>query len=205
MSLFNRVMTSENQIDHTLKIILVGSSGVGKTSLISAYFKNPFENNDLPTVAPASTNAIVQVDKKKIELQIWDTAGQERFQAISQMFYRDSHIAFVCFDPKRTEPVESWVSRVRTEEPNCIIYLVATKSDILTQEEINEINQIAQDMKQTHKAEDFYLTSAKTGSGVQDLFESAARMYPQVFKSNELKQEKQKQQLTPAKKDKCCF
>ncbi|EAX94054.1 small GTP-binding protein, putative [Trichomonas vaginalis G3] len=195
-------MTSENQIDHTMKVILVGSSGVGKTSLISAYFKNPFENNDLPTVAPASCSAVVQVEKKKIELQIWDTAGQERFQAISQMFYRDSHVAFVCFDPKRTDQVENWVNKIRTEAPDCLVYLVATKSDILTQEEINEINQMAQDMTQTYHAEAFILTSAKTGNGVQDLFESAARCYPQIFKANTPKQEPQ--QLTPSKREKCC-
>ena len=185
-------MEGESDADYSIKVILVGSSGVGKTSLVSAFFDNPFENQDLPTVAPASCSAVVEVDGgKKVELQIWDTAGQERFQAISQMFYRDSHVAFVCFEPKQTDPVENWIGRVRGEVPDCIIYLVATKSDILSQEETNELQAKGLDMVKQFQAKHFLLTSAKTGSGVRDLFESAAQCYTEIFKANEpVKEEK---------------
>lgn len=198
-------MEGESDADYTIKVILVGSSGVGKTSLVSSFFENPFENQDLPTVAPASCSAVVDVDDgKKVELQIWDTAGQERFQAISQMFYRDSHVAFVCFDPKATEPVENWINRVRGEVPECIIYLVATKGDMLSQEETNQLNTQANDMIAKFHAKSYLLTSAKTGNGVRDLFESAARCYSEIFKSNEPVKEDKK--LVEAKKQNggCC-
>ena len=198
-------METESDADYTIKVILVGSSGVGKTSLVSAFFDNPFENQDLPTVAPASCSAVVDVGNgKKVELQIWDTAGQERFQAISQMFYRESHVAFVCFDPKQPEPVENWISRVRSEVPTCIIYLVATKCDMLSQEEINDLNVKGQDMMNEFSAKHFLVTSAKTSAGVRDLFESAAQCYSEIFKANQpLKEDKK---LVPNKKQSggCC-
>ena len=187
----------DSDADYTIKVILVGSSGVGKTSLVSSFFDNPFENQDLPTVAPASCAAIMEVEGgKRVELQIWDTAGQERFQAISQMFYRDSHVAFVCFDPRQPEPVQNWISRVRSEVPECIIYLVATKADTLKQEEINELNAKASDMLTNFKAKNFLTTSAKTGAGVRDLFESAAQCCFEIFKSNEPQREEKKVKVT---------
>ena len=197
-------METESDADYSIKVILVGSSGVGKTSLVSSFFDNPFENQDLPTVAPASCSAVVEVNDKKIELQIWDTAGQERFQAISQMFYRESHVAFVCFDPKQPEPVESWISRVRGEVPECIIYLVATKSDVLSQEEIKDLNQKGNEMLSQFQAKNFLMTSAKTGSGVRDLFESAAQCYSEIYKSNEPTKEDNKLVTKKSNSNGCC-
>jgi small GTP-binding protein len=72
----------------SVKIILVGSSGVGKTCLSASYQKQNFNKNTAPTVAPASSCRVVI-------LQIWDTAGQERYASISQLFFRDSNVAFV--------------------------------------------------------------------------------------------------------------
>ena len=192
----------EGDADYNIKVILVGSSGVGKTSLVSAFFDNPFENQDLPTVSPSSCSAVLEIDGKKIDLQIWDTAGQERFQSISQMFYRDSHVAFVCFDAKNVNSVENWINRVRDEVPECIIYLVATKSDMLTQEETNDLNQKGQEMLTKFHAKNFLLTSAKTGSGVSDLFASAAQCYSEIFKVNE--PVVQKMLVENQKKTGCC-
>ena len=73
----------EENTNPNLKIILVGSSGVGKTSLVNAYFSQPFEGQTQPTVAPAFCgNTVTLSNGKSIYLHIWDTAGQERFQSI---------------------------------------------------------------------------------------------------------------------------
>ena len=77
-------MNEDNTIS-TLKIILVGST-VGKSSLVNAYFHNPFESQTQPTVAPTFCGDTVTLSNgKSIDLHIWDTAGQERFQSIGQM------------------------------------------------------------------------------------------------------------------------
>ena len=173
----------------SIKVIVVGSSGVGKTSLIASFLNGAFSSNCKPTVAPAQSNILVNVGVTPVELQIWDTAGQERFQSISQMFYRDSRVAFVCFDGKQQDTIENWVSRVRGEVPECIIFLVATKGDTLSEEEISELNHSGTELVAKYKAKSFLVTSAKTGNGVKDLFEAAALCYSEVFQSNEANNE----------------
>lgn len=203
-------MEIESDADYTIKVILVGSSGVGKTSLVSSFFDNPFENQALPTVAPASCNAIIEVEnKKKVELQIWDTAGQERFQAISQMFYRESQVAFVCFEPTPNDNyesgitnVENWIARVRAEVPECIIFIVATKGDTISNEDTTKLNNIGSELVSKHGARQFLITSAKTGNGVHALFETAAQCYSTIFQANE--PVKEKNHLAPAKQKKGC-
>jgi small GTP-binding protein len=89
-----------------IKVILVGSSAVGKTSLINAYFDQAQDLETSPTVAPAFVATSIKLSSDQlVELHIWDTAGQERFQSIGGMFYRDSDIAFVCSDFSRIDTV----------------------------------------------------------------------------------------------------
>lgn len=160
-----------------MKVILVGSSGVGKTSLISAYTNNPFDNGTSPTVAPAQNSATVNIGDKTIDIEIWDTAGQEKFYAISQMFYRDSDAAIVCFDKNALDTVEGWVSRVRAEVPECTIILALTKEDMLTDEETEDLESKGHELMSTLNAHSFLLTSAKTRNGVKELFMDAAMAY----------------------------
>jgi small GTP-binding protein len=159
-----------------LKLILVGSTSVGKTSLINAYFDQPFESDVQATVAPAFCAATVKLpDRTEVELHIWDTAGQERFQSIGSMFYRDSDIAFVCFESTTVSSIPAWVERVRREVSDCIVFLVATKTDLLSPEESRNMEASAQELVSELKAKRFCTTSAKTGTGVSDLFLTAAK------------------------------
>ena len=187
-----------------LKVILVGSSGVGKTSLISAFFENPFENQDMPTVAPASCTADVELeDGTIVGLQIWDTAGQERFQSISQMFYRDAHVAFVCYDIKNEDSVEKWVERVRTQVPECKIILVTTKADTLTDEEQALCAERGAEMMKRLNCTHHLLTSAQNGLGVKELFQNAANFYSFVHQVDRV-EIKIDEKAKNKDKSKCC-
>ena len=171
---------------YVMKAILVGSSGVGKTCLVSSYFESPFDVQALPTVAPASCNATINLPNNvKVELQIWDTAGQERFQAISQMFYRDSHIAFVCYDNTTIDTVHNWVERVRSEVSECLIFLVSTKCDLYTPEELEEVKRKGEALKEEQEAYGHYITSSKTRTGIEELFVEAAKCSSLVYQSNQ--------------------
>ena len=180
-------MSRSNQPQvHIMKVILVGTSGVGKTSLVSAYFDNPFDVQALPTVAPASCNATIELPGNiKVELQIWDTAGQERFQAISQMFYRDSNIAFVCYDQNTIETVDDWIEKVRAEVPDCLIFLVLTKCDMLSEEQKAIFEDKGKDLKEKTGSSFFIMTSSSLKTGVKSLFTEAAKSYSIVFQSNQ--------------------
>ena len=170
----------------SLKIILVGSTGVGKTSLISVYTDDRFERQAVSTVAPASCSSVVPLeDGRNVELQIWDTAGQERFQSISQMFYRDSQVAFVCYDTTTEETVENWIAKVREEVPQVIVFLVSTKCDQLSNEEMAECLAKGKEMCEKFRAKAHVVTSAKKGMGVKELFKEAAKCSEIIFAQNE--------------------
>lgn len=167
------LMSSEEK--KTLKLILVGSGGVGKTSLVTKFYNQQFESQTLPTVAPAFCVANIPLkDGVVVELQIWDTAGQEQYQSICQMFYHDSNIAFVCFDLNTIDTVESWVSRVKSQVPSCLIFLVSTKIDLLTNDKLTQLKKDGKEMMEKYGAEAHYLTSSQTGQGVSSLFMETA-------------------------------
>lgn len=160
----------------SLKLIIVGSTHVGKTSLVSAFFEQQFETQTVSTVAPAFSSAKVNLpNETTVELQIWDTAGQEQYQSISQMFYRDAQIAFVCYDKENYESIEQWIVHVHDHVPECLIILVATKTDLLSTDQLAEERSKGKEFQYKYGCAGFYTTSAKSGQGVQELFHGAAQ------------------------------
>ena len=129
----------QDQSQISVKLIIVGASGVGKTSLITSFFKRKFEKEISQTIAPAFCNANVQADDGTVvDLQIWDTAAQEQYQSICQMFYRDAKVAFICYERANKEYVEQWLTRVRVNVSECNFILITTKCDMLSQEELED-------------------------------------------------------------------
>jgi small GTP-binding protein len=163
----------------SIKIILVGSSGVGKTCLSATYLKQNFEKNTAPTVAPAySCRAVKRSDGSVVILQIWDTAGQERYSSISQLFFRDSDIAFVCFDPTDPSSLTSardWVARVLIEVPDCRLYAVLTKADKV--EDVDAALAESKHLLTDLNFEQFFVTSSFARRGVDGPFVAAAESY----------------------------
>jgi small GTP-binding protein len=159
----------------TLKLILVGSSGVGKTSLVGAFLQQKFESQTASTVSPAFCTATIEIDPHTtVDLQLWDTAGQEQYQSISQMFYRESHIAFVCYDRAEVGSIEKWVTRVRDHAPDARVYLVATKSDLLSADDEAAVAAEGAQLSDRFRGK-WFITSAVAGRNVTALFETAAR------------------------------
>jgi small GTP-binding protein len=160
----------------SVKIILVGSSGVGKTCLSRSYLKQSFDRGMSPTVAPAySCRPVRRADGSVVVLQIWDTAGQERYSSISQLFFRDSDVAFVCFDPSDAPSVagaRGWTQRVRDEVPECRLFAVLTKADRYAKE--GEALEQSKPLLADVCFEHFFVTSALTRKGVEEPFAAAA-------------------------------
>jgi small GTP-binding protein len=165
----------------TVKVILVGNSGVGKTCLIGSYLKNTFENRTAQTVAPAySCREVKKQDGTIVILQIWDTAGQERYSSISQLFFRDSNVALVCFDPNdetSVVAVRDWVKRILNEVSECHLFGVLMKSDLIPADGIESvINQTKVTLADVN-FEAFYATSSLTRDGVEAVFQATAELY----------------------------
>lgn len=171
----------------TLKIILVGDSGVGKTCLLSAYFKQKFEYQTNPTVAPSYSCIDIKLENGyTLCLQIWDTAGQERYHSISKLFFRDSDVAFICFqagDEQSTKEIVNWVTRVREEVPTCTLFFVMTKADLHTPEQNQQFKQEVIPQIQGYDCQGPFLTSSLTKEGVNELFQAAAKVYKGPNKS----------------------
>ncbi|KAG0049855.1 hypothetical protein BGZ83_005321 [Gryganskiella cystojenkinii] len=94
-----------------LKVIILGESGVGKTSLMNQYVNKKFSNQYKATIGADFLTKEVLVEDRLVTMQIWDTAGQERFQSLGVAFYRGADCCVLVFDvnnAKSFETLESW-------------------------------------------------------------------------------------------------
>jgi small GTP-binding protein len=125
------------------KLVVLGSQGVGKTSLVHRYVKNAFipPNKAQSTVGASFLTTRVNDPESgtTIRLQIWDTAGQERFRSISRLYYRGAHAAILCYDvtsKKSFEDMGVWLKELKEHcgvqhGSDLIIHVVGTKSDVV--------------------------------------------------------------------------
>eukprot|EP00164_Ancoracysta_twista_P000089 GFYU01000127.1.p1 GENE.GFYU01000127.1~~GFYU01000127.1.p1 ORF type:complete len:222 (-),score=76.24 GFYU01000127.1:472-1095(-) len=94
-----------------LKVIILGDSGVGKTSLMNQYVNRKFSNQYKATIGADFLTKEVMVDDRLVTMQIWDTAGQERFQSLGVAFYRGADCCVLVYDvnhPKTFENLDGW-------------------------------------------------------------------------------------------------
>ncbi|KAI3402150.1 hypothetical protein diail_79 [Diaporthe ilicicola] len=131
------------------KIVVLGSQGVGKTSLVMRYCKGAFQPSQLTSTVGASfmTKRVVDSDTDTVvRLQIWDTgksmptlrAGQERFRSISRLYYRGANACILCYsitDAQSFADMGAWLTELRRNLPHDIVlHVVGTKSDVVARE-----------------------------------------------------------------------
>ena len=123
------------------KTIIVGNSGVGKTSIISRYLGkyNPKEKS---TIGASFTNKLEIINDNKILFEIWDTAGQEKFRSINSIFYQDANICILVYDITNKKSFEEmkdyWYNSVLENSSNDIIFhIVGNKIDLFDQEAVD--------------------------------------------------------------------
>ncbi|KAK9594609.1 hypothetical protein V6Z93_004418 [Aspergillus fumigatus] len=123
------------------KIVVLGSQGVGKTSLVQRYVKNAFNPATITSTVGASfiTKRVLDTTSDTIvRLQIWDTAGQERFRSISRLYYRGANACLLCYDitdEQSFEEMTGWLLELKkhlADDDPIVIHVVGTKSDIVT-------------------------------------------------------------------------
>jgi small GTP-binding protein len=159
----------------TRKIIMVGDSGVGKTSLMFTYVEGTFRTH-FSTIGAGERTKVVDVDGVPVMLDIWDTAGQERYRSQIRMYLTKAAAALAVFDvndPATFDHIPEWVQTVRDGvEPDTKIFLVGNKTDL---EPVPGASQQAGDrMAAQLHAEGYFQTSAARGDGIEGLFLSVA-------------------------------
>ncbi|EJT77679.1 GTP-binding protein ypt3 [Gaeumannomyces tritici R3-111a-1] len=123
------------------KIVVVGSQGVGKTSLVMRYCKGSFNPAKVTSTVGASFLAKRVVDSDTdtvVRLQIWDTAGQERFRSISKLYYRGANACILCYsitDAQSFAEMGLWLKELRRNLPSDIVlHVVGTKADVVARD-----------------------------------------------------------------------
>ncbi|XP_012234395.1 ras-related protein Rab-37-like isoform X1 [Linepithema humile] len=159
------------------KTILLGDSGVGKTSLLVQFDTGRFQpGNFAATVGIGFTNKVVTVDDTPIKLQIWDTAGQERFRSVTHAYYRDAHALLLLYDVTNKtsyDNIRAWLSEIREHaNEDVVIMLLGNKSDCGTERIVKRED--GERLAHEYKVP-FMETSAKTGLNVELAFLAVAR------------------------------
>lgn len=135
LCLRNREMARKSKQQTILaKVILVGDSTVGKTSLFNRFISNIFTESTQSTEMPQSFLTTVELPERAIRLSLWDTAGQERYRSTCRMYYREALGALVCFDftsAKSFVNVSVWLRDLKEHASADIkVVLVGTKWDL---------------------------------------------------------------------------
>ncbi|KAI3371531.1 hypothetical protein L3Q82_024112 [Scortum barcoo] len=130
----------EDSFDFLFKIILVGDSDVGKTCVVQSFKSGVFMEKQQNTIGVDFTVRTLEIDGKKVKMQVWDTAGQERFRTITQSYYRSAHGAMVAYDiTRRTtfESVSHWIREVEQYgAASVVLILIGNKSDLHAQRQV---------------------------------------------------------------------
>ncbi len=157
--------------DEKIQIILVGESGVGKTSLIRRYTNNIFNSNHLETIGIEFYNKEEKINNKIVQIKFWDTAGQEIFHSLTKNFYRKADGIIIVYDitnKESFERVQDWIKSIydNTDTYKEIqMIIVGNKIDL---EEMREVTKEDGIKIGKYYEIDFYEASAKNAEGVNN-------------------------------------
>ena len=208
----------------SMKIVLIGESGVGKTAIIAQFVDQLFQDDFQSTTGGTFSSKTVKCSNgKTLRLEIWDTAGQERYRSVTKMFYKDANAAILVYDITNKFTYEEiqkyWVDQVKESAPDDIILaIIANKSDLIEQEQVDE--EEARNYAKKINAQ-FAVTSAKKNIGVNNLFLEIAKQYSgadsaeaidekiefeeqRKFRKDSVKITKESHSQNTDKKKKCC-
>uniref|UniRef100_A0A3Q1BYC5 small monomeric GTPase n=1 Tax=Amphiprion ocellaris TaxID=80972 RepID=A0A3Q1BYC5_AMPOC len=159
------------------KLVLLGESAVGKSSLVLRFVKGQFHEYQESTIGAAFLTQTVCLDDTTVKFEIWDTAGQERYHSLAPMYYRGAQAAIVVYDITNTSCDHNWVKELqRQASPNIVIALAGNKADLA--------NKRAVDFQEAQTYADdnsllFMETSAKTAMNVNEIFMKLPKNEPQ--------------------------
>ena len=132
------------ETSQSCKVVLLGESGVGKTSIITQFTSSEFQEDQISTTGASFSSKTFNFDEigKNLSFEIWDTAGQEKYRSLSKMFYKDAGVAILVYDITSKESFEQlknyWVIQLREYGPKNIIIAIAGNKSDLENEQVDE-------------------------------------------------------------------
>lgn len=196
--------------DQTIKckVVLLGKSGVGKTSIISRYTTNVFKESLMTTPGANFITKNVNFPKanKTIKFEIWDTAGQERYRSLAKVFYNNASACILVYDITNKDTfndiVNYWIPELKENAPkDTILALAGNKSDLYLEEQVNdnEGKNLAKNINAI-----YLRTSAKLNSSIDELFNNIGNKYlnPEMEIISNLTKEEMIQKSEQSRRDK---
>jgi Ras-related protein Rab-1A len=188
-------MGDENYV-FIFKVLHLGNIDVGKSSLLLRYVDSVWSDTFVPTIGVDFKVKTIEIDGKKVKLQIWDTAGQERFRTVVSTYFRGAHGIFLIYDITNRDSfknLENWLIEIeKNASENVLKILIGNKNDLEDERDIasDEGKAFA-----NRNGMQFIETSAKMNTNVNEAFETLGKLMIE-FNSQ------QKQAMTQDKKDK---
>lgn len=178
------------------KLVLLGDSSVGKTSIVHRFVTNSFNQHTSNTIGAAFITKEFSSSlnsKKRLKFEIWDTAGQERYRSLTPMYYRNAKVALIVYDLNNFddsfEKAKSWIDQLKlntgSSDSLIKIILVGNKSDLVDLESeemkssLNDVEVFGNDLDIKT-----FITSAKSGTNVIELFDSLVNDLDMQFFEN---------------------
>jgi Ras-related protein Rab-6A len=164
---------------HKYKLVFLGEQAVGKTSIITRFMYDTFDNNYQATIGIDFLSKTMYLDDRTVRLQLWDTAGQERFRSLIPSYIRDSSVAVVVYDVTNKTSFancDKWIEDVRAERGgDVIIMLVGNKTDLSDKRQVSSEEGEAKAKKLNVL---FFETSAKSNTNIKQMFRKLAEALP---------------------------
>ena len=162
---------------YIIKIVTLGDSMVGKTSIVYRYFENKFNESILSTIGIDFKTKYIKVRDASVKVLIWDTAGQEKFRNIAKQYYQGANGVLLVFDVsdrKSFERIEYWINEIKENNKIDSMYLVivANKIDLINKRVVTR--EEAEKYAEKNNIS-YFEVSAKTGVGVHEMFNNITK------------------------------
>ena len=165
-----------NEYDYLIKLLVIGDSGVGKSSLLLRFADAGFTDSYISTIGVDFKIRTIEIDGKTIKLQIWDTAGQERFRTIVSSYYRGANGVILTYSTTDNDSfihLDTWRTECELYAPeNVSIVLCGTKSDDVKNKQVSLEEGKNYAERYNYK---FLETSSKSNTNVDEIFIEIAK------------------------------
>jgi Ras-related protein Rab-1A len=194
--------TSKGSEDYEFifKVLLLGNSNVGKSSLFLRFVDDIWNDTFVPTIGVDFKIKTFDIDEKKIKMQIWDTAGQERFKNIIASYYRGAHGILLIYDVTDKDSfknLSNWLIEIeKNASKNVLKVLIGNKTD-LEDKRVITYNQ-GKEFADTYGLK-FIETSAKKNLNVTEAFETLGRELMQASEDKKITKQRQNKKISVAK------
>ncbi|XP_058510099.1 ras-related protein Rab-35 [Solea solea] len=179
--------------NHLFKLLIIGDSNVGKSSLLLRFADSSFSGSYITTIGVDFKIRTVDIDGERVKLQIWDTAGQERFRTITSTYYRNTHGVIVVYDvtnPESFVNVKRWLNEISQNCDNVCKILVGNKNDDPSRKQVD--TQDAMRFGESVGVRVFE-TSAKENINVEEMFMTFTRMVLRAKKQSQNRAERERE------------